>query len=224
VLAEELEDSMARPRKDQEQPDAKQRILDAFWELLEDNALQSITVAAISKKAHCNRGTFYYHFNDMDDLLNCAIESTLFEKKGVPYYIFGLVSGTNEDIARAILAEGRMNRFALIVKKCGGTDIVEKKAKKIMVDMWQTVLCPGSGELPSETRCILEYAIGGMFGLVSYRIMEDPDVESLDAVSKFIAEAAKFTLNQVAHSIGAPIEEVLARLQMFNQMIRFNDN
>jgi AcrR family transcriptional regulator len=213
---------MARPRKNQEQPEAKQRILEAFWELLEDDTPQSITVAKIAEKAHCNRGTFYYHFDDMDDLLNYAIESELFGEHGIPYDIFDLVSGTSEDIARTILTKGRMDRFILIVKKYGGTDALEKKIKGIMIKMWQTVLCYGSDELPTETRFILEYAVGGMFRLLTYRATEDLDQESLDAMSKFIANAATFTLNQLAQSIGVSVEEILARLQMFNQMVRFN--
>lgn len=43
---------MARPRKDQQEPTAVERIKNAFWELLEENDLKHITVNMVTQKAH----------------------------------------------------------------------------------------------------------------------------------------------------------------------------
>ena len=39
---------MARPRKDQQEPAAVERIKNAFWELLEENDLKHITVNMVT--------------------------------------------------------------------------------------------------------------------------------------------------------------------------------
>ena len=56
---------MARPKKSN-QPSVRDRMIEAFWQLLEDNQLHEISVGMIVAKAGCNRGTFYYHFADKD--------------------------------------------------------------------------------------------------------------------------------------------------------------
>ena len=45
-------------------------MIEAFWQLLENNQLHEISVGMIVAKAGCNRGTFYYHFADKDELLS----------------------------------------------------------------------------------------------------------------------------------------------------------
>lgn len=75
---------MARPRKDQVEPLAPERIKEAFWVLLEKHDFKDITVTMITQEAHCNRGTFYYHFESMDALLNCILEEELISIHGLP--------------------------------------------------------------------------------------------------------------------------------------------
>ena len=80
---------MARPRKDQGDC-AEQRIKDAFWALLEQNDLKDITVSMITSKANCNRGTFYYHFNSLEELVDAIITDELSSTAAyhVPCFIF----------------------------------------------------------------------------------------------------------------------------------------
>ena len=55
---------MGRPRKDSQIVDAKQRLVDSFWSLLEQHKLHQVTVGMVAQDAKCNRGTFYYHYCD----------------------------------------------------------------------------------------------------------------------------------------------------------------
>lgn len=48
---------------------AKQMIIQCFLELLNDKPFHRITVKEIVKKCDINRNTFYYHFEDIYDLL-----------------------------------------------------------------------------------------------------------------------------------------------------------
>ena len=61
---------MGRPKNDQLSASVEQRIEEAFWALSEKNPIERISVVALSKEAHCNRGTFYYHYENLEDLVD----------------------------------------------------------------------------------------------------------------------------------------------------------
>lgn len=82
---------MARPRKS-EHASANAKLIDAFWACLEDHRLTDITISAITKSAELNRGTFYYHFRDIDDLTARAIEVEFNSQTLLPG-IFDLIAG-----------------------------------------------------------------------------------------------------------------------------------
>ena len=64
---------MERPRKDADAPDARTRIIEAFWELIENNSIFELSVGEVTRAAQCNRGTFYYYFHDFDELVAIAM-------------------------------------------------------------------------------------------------------------------------------------------------------
>ena len=56
----------------------KQMIMDAFWELLEENPYNKISVRLIVERCGINRNTFYYYFQDIpalvEEILNGKID------------------------------------------------------------------------------------------------------------------------------------------------------
>lgn len=49
-------------------------IIDSFWQLLEEKPYNKITVKNIVEHCQVNRNTFYYHFQDIPDLLERVIK------------------------------------------------------------------------------------------------------------------------------------------------------
>lgn len=47
---------------------------EAFLYLLRDHAINEITVAAVTRRAHVGRGTFYLHYHDLYDLYDRIVE------------------------------------------------------------------------------------------------------------------------------------------------------
>lgn len=64
---------MPRPRRDSEILPAKERLENAFWELLADREYRKITVTDIVREAQVNRNSFYYHFGGLAELADAAI-------------------------------------------------------------------------------------------------------------------------------------------------------
>lgn len=167
---------MARPRKDQGDC-AEQRIKNAFWTLLEQHDLKDITVSMITSKANCNRGTFYYHYNSLEELIDAVITDELFINSSVPRALFYLLCKTNpfeqENFALHI------KRFGLMMNR-GGQEGIDTKVKAAVVEMWEKLLCAKNEKLAIETRLIIEYTVSGLIGLISYLhregLLEQPDM------------------------------------------------
>ena len=64
---------MPRPRHDSEVLPAKERLENAFWELLADRDYRKITVTDVVREAGVNRNSFYYHFSSLPELADSAI-------------------------------------------------------------------------------------------------------------------------------------------------------
>ena len=209
---------MGRPRKKAGVPDARQRIIDSFWLLLQDHHLRDLTVGMIVRQADCNRGTFYYHFADMDDLIFKAIEGELLGNPKVSMELFNLITGVDvdENYAKEILGGQRIQRLSLVIRQ-GGTEAVEKAVKTTMTDMWQTVLCPDGGELKPQTQIIIEYTSSGILGVASYssRMKEEDKEASIDL--SILKKLASHTLECVADAQDIPMDEILMRLKILNQ-------
>ena len=64
---------MPRPRRDSEILPAKERMENAFWDLLADREYHKITVTDIVHEAGVNRNSFYYHYSSLPELADSAI-------------------------------------------------------------------------------------------------------------------------------------------------------
>lgn len=68
---------MARPRKDSDIPAANERMVEAFWNQLSRGCYADVTVTSITREVGCNRATFYYHFDSIDDLASYAVQRSV---------------------------------------------------------------------------------------------------------------------------------------------------
>lgn len=76
----------------------QEAIFDAFFNLLNDNTFQQISVAQIIQKARIGRSTFYSHFTSKDDLLTRVTEELfrhVFETSSYSQHM--KASGENKD-------------------------------------------------------------------------------------------------------------------------------
>ncbi|MGI6230248.1 MAG: TetR/AcrR family transcriptional regulator [Tractidigestivibacter sp.] len=67
---------MGRPRKDDPRYDAKTQMIEAFIRLSRKVPIDEITVKMVVDAVGCNKTTFYYHFNYIEDLRQAAIEQS----------------------------------------------------------------------------------------------------------------------------------------------------
>lgn len=211
---------MARPRKSATEPDARQRMQDVFWQLLEDHQLREITVGVITAKAGCNRGTFYYHFRDLDDLIFNVIESELIGDAVIAENIFRLSAGADYD--KFLATQGnKMRRISLLLNR-GGMDMVLTKVSAIVKAMWRSVLCTDGSPLTSEAAVIIEYTVGGILSLI---VLNKDAIEagatSSAGFSNFARENSLSTIRLLAQAQGISPDEVISRLAAVNNFMGY---
>lgn len=207
---------MARPKRSEGASDAPEKLLDAFWELLEDHTLGEVSIGMITARAGYNRGTFYYHFADKDALVSAAIENEL---QDVPGCIFALMAGA-EDIDLSALVGENARRMALLMDKAGSS-AVEKKIKDYLIGMWTMLLTPEGGVLKDEVLVILVYAESGLLGLLSY--LGSQGVQSLDGIPlDLVRGCLQLVLKRISEIQGVSLDEIAKRLSMLTQLTRVN--
>lgn len=211
---------MARPRKDSEMPDARQRIIDAFWKLLESNPLGKITVGMVANEAGCNRGTFYYHFSDMDALTLEAIRELLDDTMLIRV-MFALSSDAEATI-KAVGAcvemdrgryEQRIERFNLVMN-AGEMHTVDAMTKRVVVDLWRQVLCRDGEELDPDARLIIEANVSGTLSFIASQCGRADPLDGLSStMSSYVSGYTKNAIHWISEAQGMPEDEMVRRLK-----------
>lgn len=208
---------MARPRKS-EHASANAKLIDAFWACLEDHRLTDITISAITKSAELNRGTFYYHFRDIDDLTARAIEV---EFQALLPGIFDLIAGAPGSITAIELVQQRMQRLSLLIDR-GGLDVLSMQIKRLVRQTWTAILCAEGESLKPETLFIIEYTTSGIIGLIASETMRASAQTSPDALNGFLARNSAFLLEQIGNARGVPHNIILERIHATRRVSRLN--
>lgn len=159
---------MARPRKDEARPSARDRLENAFWQLLEEGPYKDITVRALTQRAQVNHNTFYYHFENIDEM---ALSLT---SKNVPHELIETVSALIEgreitqrlgDFAHDANLEKRFKRLQLLLRH-GDAQLVELGKKRI-VPQYLSILGVDAENLSANDRARISFVMGGMIALIS---------------------------------------------------------
>lgn len=150
---------MARPRKDADAPDARTRIIEAFWELIENNSIFELSVGEVTRAAQCNRGTFYYYFHDFDELVAIAMTQLLQDNELITDALWhfsseGDLSAFDRRDVRCLL------RRIVITMRAGAAEQVVQGIHTIIIDRVREIVHPDGEELKAGFELC-----GGLSGL-----------------------------------------------------------
>ena len=212
---------MARPRKS-ERDTADIRLANAFWALLEHHRLANITVGMVTEQAELNRGTFYYHFKSMDDLVDRAIEDEVLGNGSVLQNMLSLVAGSSTAIGFEAFTKHDMEKIVLLIKQ-GGIDSFSIKVKRLMFGTWKAILCDEGEELSQSTRMIIEYSTSGVIGIIAYGALHESGEAPPDFFLSFAKNNSDFLVRQIGIAQGIPHEAVLERVRTTLRIAGMND-
>lgn len=158
---------MARPKKTQEGPSAVERMEEAFWELLDEKPYSKITVGEIVKRAQVNRNAFYYHFDNLDDLADYALDNAL------PYELYSqFFHSPHADflsIESFVQNEDLMDRISKMSRVAGkhGTGELLAKAQKMAITAVLEENNLTEEDLTKEELLELKFVTGGTAAVAS---------------------------------------------------------
>lgn len=201
---------MARPRKS-ECDAADVRLANAFWLLLERNRLADITVGMVAEQAELNRGTFYYHFKSMDDLVDRVIENEILGNGSVMQNVFGLIAGSSTVDSFETIINRKTGKFALLINQ-GGMDLFAAKIKHLVFATWEAILCGDGEELAPSTRLVIEYSTSGIIGIITHGAQHGTGSVPPEFFLSFVKNNSKFLVSQIGIAQGIPRDAVLDRI------------
>ncbi len=208
---------MARPRKDAAEPGARERLVEAFWQLLEGSSVADISVGAVTRAAGCNRGTFYYHFADIEELLKTAI-GQMFQEDGVLARGIGrAVIGRDVDDLLEGGGSECLHRLVLALES-GAAPLVNTMAREIALERWTEAACPEGGELAPDASFAIQFMLSGVLSLAAAVGFSNEDASSLPKIEigpharSYLRSAAATTIDTVAEAQGIDRGDLAARL------------
>ena len=150
---------MARPSKGSPEAAVEERIEAAFWEILEARHLSQVSVSALVRKAGINRSTFYYHYEDIDDLARRAVSRNL--PTELPRIALLLFSG---ELDHPKIDEDALVGLAKICLLIGhdGSRRIASIVEDALVDMWSEEFEISHDTPNSDVMRALKFMAGGV--------------------------------------------------------------
>ena len=152
---------MARPRKDSEKRGAEERMVEAFWDQLSRMPYREVTAASIARQAGCNRATFYYYFDSIEDLAEKTVNAA------VPTGIADLAekflseSGTSFHLDES--QRSAVERICLLTGPNGSVRLAER-FKRALIETWA-----GRFDLDlaqEDVRAVASFMASGIVGIL----------------------------------------------------------
>lgn len=132
---------MARPKKNANAPDAEERLKAALWKLLDERGLRDITVTMLVAEAKCNRGTFYYHYEDIDDMVLRIATEDLLDNPSFNERVFNPDSHADAEVHPMSDSElDTIGSHLALLLRHGGADAVIGRIKESVAEKWNEVL------------------------------------------------------------------------------------
>ncbi len=153
---------MARPPKNQKGPSASERMVDSFWRILEQKPYSKITVSDIVKQAQVNRNAFYYHYENISDLANKAVQGLIAEEG--PYMVAEMVK-TNGAYLNEILSNLKQTELLKRVHLISGSfssPYLTDMLKEAIINIWLKSFDVDKDKLDDQAHVILLFAVGGL--------------------------------------------------------------
>ncbi|MDE6751766.1 MAG: TetR family transcriptional regulator [Eubacterium sp.] len=160
----------------------KAQILQHFSELLKDHDLDKITVTMLVSECEISRQTFYYHFNDIQALINWGIQQ----------YTAGCLENVKnaKDINEAtIIYLSAIEKNKFFLSKClesslsGYTTLLIRESICEYITFFGNKILGISSLEPTDSKFIVDFLANAVTGLILLSIYKE---EEMDV--KFISE------------------------------------
>lgn len=193
---------MPRPRRDSEILPAKERMENAFWDLLADREYHRITVTDIVREAGVNRNSFYYHYSGLPELADSAIMHVVQQAHpALPLPGSDPNATWRENMTNLLQSpehRERLDRLALIAGPHSSPELVDSLRDFGRLTIMHGLQLPERIDL--KTDLMLDFTVGGMLTVLSRWPKLRDTVELNDLLNEDVAVLAMSMCLSLSHN------------------------
>ncbi len=152
----------------------KNSLINSFWEIYEKKSLDKITIKNITDKAGYNRATFYVHFKDINDILQC-IENQLFDSFDKMFKLTDIENYDQEYLLKKSIDLFTLNTryYRLLLSPKGDPYFVETCKEKLKT-LFHSIEKNNSSFTSNNVDFFLEYTVSGLISCILYWFESQP--------------------------------------------------
>ncbi|AKK11118.1 TetR/AcrR family transcriptional regulator [Corynebacterium uterequi] len=173
---------MGRPRKNAGTPGAQARMVKAFWNQLAAGPYARISATSIVREVGCNRATFYYYFDSIDDLAAVALAESV--PRQIMDTVGQLVSGQATSMELDDATRQAISRLCLIAGTAGSALLIEE-CEQALQRAWVHRFDLDMAR--PEIEAVVQFMASGVLGVMG-RWAGAPLGEDFDAYLRTITE------------------------------------
>ncbi len=189
---------MARPKKSARDEMATVKIENAFWSLLETEPYSRITVLRITQEAGTNRNSFYYHYEDINDLAFQAFRNNM-DNDVSKALVTALMAAFQEDLPTPVIDLSVLPHTKRIML-CAGSDspYLRQLVSDLLIAVWFESMSIQKDLLSEEEKLQVKFIAAGLVSVLgSEEVRENP--LSMSVLSKSeIGKAIIRTMQNIA--------------------------
>lgn len=151
---------MGRPRYEQGDATARDRLAEAFWAQLEETPFEQMTARGVAAAAGVNHNTFYRHFDSLEDMAGKLFdEITLAE---VPPMLMAAASqGSMAEAARGVAPDPMALQRAVLFARSGSAFLTRLVREKL-AGAWLSAAGVRAEDLNAAQRVDADIVFGGI--------------------------------------------------------------
>lgn len=173
-------------------------IIDSFWQLLEEKPYNKITVKNIVEHCQINRNTFYYHFQDIPDLLERIIKRDADEIVKNHHQFESAVDCINPIIQLSM----KKKKAILNIYHSVQRDVFLNELENItyyFVEKYINILAEDFYISPRDKKLLIRFYKSALVGIILDWLEEDMSFDLIDSfmrISKLFAGASNRAFNR----------------------------
>ena len=186
---------MARPKHQDGEQTAYERIADAYWAELSEKPYEKITISSLAKRAGVNHNLLYYYFENIDEMAIRFFEENTSGQFSAQFFINAILQDENilPAIDQSVLI--KMQRVRLYVR--GDSAYLSGIFQNAVLKTWLDGTGKEWEDLSFEDRFDLRFVIGGLISIISASELSDTPSKLMSFSNREIGTAAKATLNRI---------------------------
>lgn len=164
---------MGRPKKSATGEMATVKLENAFWSLLETERYSDITVLRITQEAGTNRNSFYYHYQDIDDLALRAFQNNI-DNEVSRALVSALMSAFQEDRPTPVF-DLSVLPYSKRIMLCARSDspYLRKLVSDLLMATWFEFLSIEEGLLTEEEKLQVKFIAAGLVSVLGSEEVRD---------------------------------------------------